>query len=180
MQNYNVYWIHTKQHSDPYKEGYIGVTNNIKNRINAHKYVKKTILYNAFNKYGDDMIVDIIHQNITEDNALIIENNYRPDERIGWNIVPGGGKPPVQSGPSPIKGTKWTDEQRKRLSVIRKANPRLISEEEKNKRSIALKGKPSGRKGEKRNIIKCPHCGKEGGVNGMIQWHFDKCKKRGI
>ena len=28
--------------------------------------------------------------------------------------------------------------------------------------------------------ITCPHCGKEGGVPQMNQWHFDNCKTRGF
>jgi hypothetical protein len=28
----------------------------------------------------------------------------------------------------------------------------------------------------KKDITYCPHCGKEGGVNVMKRWHFDKCK----
>ena len=27
-------------------------------------------------------------------------------------------------------------------------------------------------------LVICPHCNKEGGKNGMIRWHFDKCKLR--
>lgn len=30
--------------------------------------------------------------------------------------------------------------------------------------------------GKKRTILSCIHCGKEGGVNVMMRWHFDKCK----
>jgi group I intron endonuclease len=31
-------------------------------------------------------------------------------------------------------------------------------------------------KGMKRNVVKCPHCGKEGAMNTMSRWHFDNCK----
>lgn len=31
-------------------------------------------------------------------------------------------------------------------------------------------------KGRKQKIVTCPHCGKEGGVQSMKRWHFDKCK----
>ena len=33
------------------------------------------------------------------------------------------------------------------------------------------KGRPS-----RIPIVICPHCNKEGGKNGMMRWHFDKCK----
>jgi hypothetical protein len=32
--------------------------------------------------------------------------------------------------------------------------------------------------GKKRQIVQCPHCAKTGAINGMQQWHFDKCKHR--
>jgi len=28
----------------------------------------------------------------------------------------------------------------------------------------------------KRKIIKCPYCSKEGDTSNMKRWHFDKCK----
>jgi hypothetical protein len=42
------------------------------------------------------------------------------------------------------------------------------TKEHNKKVSEALKGKPA-------KIIKCPHCGKEGGANTMKRWHFDNC-----
>lgn len=35
-----------------------------------------------------------------------------------------------------------------------------------------------GRSGIVLEKVICPHCGKEGRINGMKQWHFDKCKSR--
>lgn len=32
--------------------------------------------------------------------------------------------------------------------------------------------------GKKQKKVKCPHCDKEGGINGMKQWHFDNCKMK--
>lgn len=32
-------------------------------------------------------------------------------------------------------------------------------------------------KGKPRPKVVCPHCGKEGGVGSMHQWHFDNCKQ---
>ena len=39
-------------------------------------------------------------------------------------------------------------------------------------------GVPSPFTGRKHELITCPHCGKTGGKNGMIQWHFDNCRNR--
>jgi hypothetical protein len=30
--------------------------------------------------------------------------------------------------------------------------------------------------GKKRELITCPHCRKNGGINMMKRWHFDKCQ----
>lgn len=43
------------------------------------------------------------------------------------------------------------------------------TEENKKKTSIRFKGKPKSK-------VKCPYCGKIGGVNAMYYWHFDNCK----
>ena len=43
------------------------------------------------------------------------------------------------------------------------------SEETKRKISESSKGK-------KYKIVKCPHCGQEGGENLMKRYHFDNCK----
>lgn len=50
------------------------------------------------------------------------------------------------------------------------------SEETKRKQSVAKKGRTSHLKGIKQQVMKCPHCKKEGGKSNMTRWHFDKCK----
>ena len=47
---------------------------------------------------------------------------------------------------------------------------RKLSDETKTKISLACRGK-------KQKLIKCPHCGKEGG-NTMRRYHFDNCKNK--
>lgn len=177
MDIYSVYWVRKPEHNDPYNEGYIGISNNVDRRIQEHKRVTNTIIYNALNY--NQVIIDILHTNINKKEAILLETEYRPSERIGWNICPGGGMPPSNKGkPSKLKGKKWTDEQKENLKLIRKQNPRVCSEETRKKLSIANKGKPNNRLGTKQKIVICPHCNKKGGINGMIQWHFDKCKHR--
>ena len=51
--------------------------------------------------------------------------------------------------------------------IRRKFNPERIG------RRKMRKGGPS-----RIPIVICPHCNKEGGKNGMMRWHFDKCKKK--
>ena len=31
--------------------------------------------------------------------------------------------------------------------------------------------------GKKQRIVRCPHCGKEGGAATMPRWHFENCKE---
>jgi hypothetical protein len=38
------------------------------------------------------------------------------------------------------------------------------------------KGKPSPMAGIEKEIIECPHCGKQGGLPAMTRWHLDNCK----
>lgn len=64
------------------------------------------------------------------------------------------------------KGRQLTDVQRR--AVI-----------ESNKRRTGLKKNPYKNKGTKQQILRCPHCKKEGGTT-MYRWHFDNCKNKVI
>ena len=52
------------------------------------------------------------------------------------------------------KGHKWSDEERKRFSDIRKGKTKNIKK------------------------VKCPHCNLIGGGGNMTRYHFDNCKER--
>ena len=51
----------------------------------------------------------------------------------------------------------------------------LHSEETKQKFSEMYKGKPRNKPHE---IVKCPHCNKEGIKPNIKRWHFDNCKRK--
>ena len=85
---YQLYWIHTKDQSDPLFEGYIGVTKDIHQRLDLHKK-SDYIVGRALRKYSD-IRVDILKSNISESEAYSLELSYRPTENIGWNIAAGG------------------------------------------------------------------------------------------
>jgi hypothetical protein len=82
------------------------------------------------------------------------------------------------------KGKKLSEEHKAKLLAIHIGSKR--SDETKAKISVACKGRitsdehrakiSAANTGKKRSIITCPHCGKSGGKNTMIRWHFDKCK----
>lgn len=113
-----VYWIHLPEHTDILTEGYIGVTSRSANeRFAGHlshaKTGSKVTLSKAIRKYGDKIVVKTLL--IADDEyCLDIERKLRPHERIGWNVVAGGGKPP--------KHVQHTEEAKAKISASLKAS----------------------------------------------------------
>jgi group I intron endonuclease len=145
MNIYIIYWIHRSCHTNFLTEGYIGVTDDIKRRMKEHKNQKQNIhLERAFNKY-DDMIIDIIFLNFSKSYCYYIEYLLRPNEKIGYNIAIGGGKPPSSKGREPwIKGKHQSEETRKKQSDAIKGEKhpnygKHHSEETRQKQSISAK-----------------------------------------
>ena len=76
-----VYWVHLPEHVDIFKDGYVGVTENLKNRFRSHKF--------KFKEYTNSLIKDVILiSNI--DYCYLIEQKLRPNRNIGWNKSIGG------------------------------------------------------------------------------------------
>lgn len=90
-----VYWVHKIDQDMVGLEGYIGVTNNFSNRCARHKSNAKNnkqqcaVFENAINKYGDELVWEIIFEGSRKD-CLLLEEVYRPESHIGWNIAKGG------------------------------------------------------------------------------------------
>ena len=78
----------------------------------------------------------------------------------------------------PNKNRVFSDEWKENISKGQsiRTDDRSHSDETKRKIAEAVKGNPSKLKGRTRKQLVCPHCNKVGGDNGMLQWHFDKCK----
>jgi len=94
MSEAYLYWIHLPEHKDPKCEGYIGVSNNPKERFRKHKNKKlNPHLANAFDKYRDRIVRTILLK-LDEEFCYEVEKRYRPTENIGWNIAIGGSRPP--------------------------------------------------------------------------------------
>lgn len=89
---YCLYWIRLEEHTDINLEGYVGITTNFKERIRAHRKCRIANHFtNAKNKYGwDNLIKEVITENLTKEQALLLEFNYRPFQNIGWNSQIGG------------------------------------------------------------------------------------------
>lgn len=119
---YYVYHIHTEGMG--LDEGYIGISVNPQERWAEHKRRKENPhLSNAIKKHKVTFDIISVHENVKE--ALWQEYTLRPFDRIGWNLVKGGGMPPAMGG--------WNKGQ-------------LASVKTRQKQSAARKGKYGGEK----------------------------------
>jgi len=155
MEIMSVYWIHHPNHINIMSEGYVGITRNFKDRMRFHKMLKCNMyLANAIKKYGwDNLIKEVI---LISDKVYCIdmETKLRSQDSVGWNLVKGGGLPPMNtrkgykmSVPAWNKGKAWSEKQKKQISGgVKKLweNP-----EYRQHMSNAHKGKPSGQLGKK-------------------------------
>ena len=90
---YTVYWIRNKENTDPFCEGYIGVSANFNYRIRRYKQPgQKSHLYE---KFLNGAIVSVIAKGLFEHEALLLEKKFRPKRNIGWNYNSGGFFPPI-------------------------------------------------------------------------------------
>lgn len=94
---YYIYWYYLKDnHTDPYNEGYIGVTNNLERREKEHRTMVNTKsnnlhVHSAIRKHGWKNIgKKILHELDTYAEASELEYLYRSDKNIGWNSAIGG------------------------------------------------------------------------------------------
>ena len=167
MQQHIVYWYHLANHTDPYTEGYVGVTCREDERHRAHLSGYQggsKILHYAFNKYGVDQVQKTVLHRVSKQEAYELEQQYRPEMNVGWNIAMGGGLPPDTTGrvdspevrqkraasvrkaregkkyPSPFKGatTRYTAKQRALIGSYHKG--KTISDSHKQ----AIRDKNSG------------------------------------
>ena len=150
----SVYWIHHADHTDIFSQGYVGVSKEVERRWNYHKsYGENTHLKNAINKYTWDGLIKEVVLKAEMDYCLDIEAKLRPSDKIGWNIVMGGGKPPSALGKKFVRSEEWKEKQR--LSKLGKPSWNKgikLTEEQKAKQfklADYMKDKVSPRKGVK-------------------------------
>ena len=146
-----VYWIRAPHHSDMTSEGYVGVSKNAQNRWKyGHNWAYRkgchvnTRFANAISKYGWDNLVKTVLVIAKEEYCYDLERKLRSTNKVGWNLVVGGGKPPVakfrgENYISPLKGkpreTPWM------IGRIPATAGMPISETTRAKLSAAKKGK---------------------------------------
>jgi len=183
-----VYWIHAQEHADMSAQGYIGVTKHFDKRMKQHNWNHPNPHFaNAIEKNGWDNLVKEVVLIADEDYCLEVERKLRPQENIGWNIVAGGGKPPVSRW---NVGVPMSEEAKQKQREVKLGNQYCVgykhTDEAKANMSAAKVGKPSNAKGHKRSaeaIAKmkqehqCPHCGLVGKGNAMLRHHFKNCKE---
>jgi predicted GIY-YIG superfamily endonuclease len=177
-----VYWIHYKEHTDPYTEGYIGVTNNLERRLTEHTSVKSKC-HHVKNRINNGAIVSVLHHVSSIDEALALELEYRPEEYIGWNICEGGGMPPKQTGEfldtNRLRGDDRTAAQKEAAvnHSLKMKGRSVWNKDKKGLQSAWNKGIENPKMKEMATIHReCPHCGKHGKGSSMLRWHFDNCK----
>ena len=137
MNTYYLYRYRLPEHTDPYTEGYIGITNDLDRRHKEHKYSagKRNKSYidshftRAINLYGgiDKLVKEVLHT-ATYEEVCALERTYRPTLSIGWNIAVGGEHPGAVSS---LKGNtnRWSEDMKKHLGSFHKG--KTISEEHK-------------------------------------------------
>jgi hypothetical protein len=188
----HLYWIRHPEHSDMLTQGYIGVSKDVKNRWRYHKKCKQNNhLVNAIALHGWDNLVKQIIIEADMDYCLGVETKLRPSDKIGWNIVKGGGLPPSTPW---NKGIPVDPERIKKMNAIRLSMPnhnlgKKLSEEVKRKMGAPKIGRKQTQEhiekcriakiGKKQDLSTCPHCKKVGGAWTMPRWHFDNCKFKG-
>jgi len=126
-----LYWIHRKEMTDPYTEGYVGITSNTaEQRLWEHNHMprKSSVVKKAIDKY-DDVEISVMFEG-TKEECVQKEIEYRPSTNIGWNLAKGGGLPPT-----PVKGSDTA----KKISQTLKGYNRTI--ESRIKQSATMRGK---------------------------------------
>jgi predicted GIY-YIG superfamily endonuclease len=119
-----VYWIHHPEHTDIFTQGYVGITSRFERRMKEHNWSKQNrYLKHAIKKYGWDNLIKEVVLIADEAYCLMMEAKLRLEDKIGWNLVKGGGKPPINRWnlgkkglPAYNKGKTASDETKKRVS----------------------------------------------------------------
>jgi hypothetical protein len=166
-----------------FTQGYIGVSNNVKKRWKDHKNKPSNEhLKHAINKYGWDSLIKKIILIAEDAYCLAMETKLRSNEKIGWNVAAGGGKPPVNKY---NLNKHLSQETKDKISKSKKGFKHTPEIEKLVTKNLLVHGFATRfKKGEARAINEieytCPHCGTKGKIVTMNRWHLDKCKNKGV
>tara|TARA_R110002096_G_C14455064_1_gene711856 strand:- start:74 stop:763 length:690 start_codon:yes stop_codon:yes gene_type:complete len=82
-------------------------------------------------------------------------------------------------GREPVNKNKkglWKPSSENLLNLSNAMKGRTLTEE--HKRSLSKPKKHTKNYSYTKEIVKCPHCDKSGGIGAMGRWHFDNCKNK--
>jgi group I intron endonuclease len=174
-----VYWIHHKDHTDMFSQGYIGVSSNVKKRWYDHNHKPSNAhLQNAINKYGWDSLVKEVLLVANKAYCLMVESQLRSTDSTGWNVVKGGGMPPVN---------KWNKGKKQLPHVTEAVRQYWLGRKQTKEHKAKISQGNMGRKVSPITIeklkmlnlncnISCPHCNVVSNKGAMSRWHMDNCK----
>ena len=143
MTIYILYWIHHINESNPFSDGYIGVTKSLYNRLEYHRKSKYPV-GKAIRKYGENIKCDILYSNLSQCDAFELESKYRPKQKIGWNLAEGGNGGVGSLIPNLDTKHKMSKSQKKRY--IENGNSTIGQKREKASPERILKMKETWRK----------------------------------
>ena len=128
-----VYWIYDTTCSTVGVSGYVGVTNHLLNRYKSHK-----------RRFGDHVSVAQLYEG-SRIECFEIERGLRPKSGIGWNQAIGGAQGYSQGFVHSANTRKkmkdaWTEERKKKASVIRKTQNAKQIGQKRPAQSVAMKG----------------------------------------
>lgn len=112
------YVYHICKEGSSLSDGYIGISTEPKNRWVRHKAPNSDsnpLLKRAIRKYKPSFKIIAVFD--TLEGALWQEYTLRPFDRMGWNLIRGGGLPPSMGGWN--KGKKTKPESLKKMSEAR-------------------------------------------------------------
>jgi len=142
--NAEIYWIRAPHHSDIMLDGYVGVSKNAQKRwLYGHSWAHRKgrhdnpKMANAISKYGWNNLIKTVLVVAEENYCYDLERKLRPSGNIGWNLVTGGGKPPV----SKCRGDEYVSP----LKGVPRPTPWLVGKEKPMPESFFSKGGRAGK-----------------------------------
>lgn len=150
-KNWTVY-----MHISPSGKRYIGITSQtVSQRWRNGNGYKKTVFYNAIQKYGWENFEHIIlYENVSKDFACIKEQElikkYKTQQkRYGYNVAMGG--------QCNMKGYKHSEETRKKISIntSKGQKGRKLSEETKRKIALSHTGMKLSEEAKRKKSVFC-------------------------
>lgn len=117
---YYLYWMHLDSHTNPFNEGYVGMSKNPVQRMRTHtnyKHAYSKGVRSAIAEFGKEVIKhNLLGEFSSYEEVRNAERMYRPFPNIGWNLSKGGGVTPDCSGRAHLQSSKDQIGQSNRLA----------------------------------------------------------------